>query len=502
MTPPRSIVRGGLIADGSNAEARQADILIVDGKIAEVGPPGLPAPEDAEAVDATDRLVIPGLINAHTHSHLAVAKGVSRSWTLELHLHNGPWTGGGQNLEDRYLFAQASAAEMLLKGCTAAYDLVLELPAPTPEGLFATAAGFVDAGMRVVVAPMMADRTFWTAIPGLRDALPTALRATVDDIRLANHDASLAACETMLRDWPHDREFARPALAPTIPLHCSDDFWTGCRDLAARHGVGIHAHLAESKIQAISGRKVYGHSLTAHLDRLGVLGPHFTAAHGIWLDADDLDILAARGATIAHNPSSNFRLGSGIADVPAMRRAGIEVGIGSDACSCSDHQNLFETMRLACYLSRTASHDPDRWFTPQEVLGMATAGSARALGFAGMLGEIRAGQAADLVVLDTTSINFTPFNDAIHQLVFCEEGRSIDRVMVGGRVVVEGGRLLTLDVAKLRHRLNDRAREIQAANAGRKTALEALQPYVKQFCVGLAEKIGRASCRERVSDPV
>lgn len=481
------LILGGLVADGSAAQARQADILVVDGKIAEVGRGGLAAPEDSLTVDATNRLVIPGLVNAHTHSHLAVAKGVSRSWTLELHLHNGPWTGGGQRLDDRYLFAQACAAEMLLKGCTAAYDLVLELPAPTPEGLFATAAGFVDAGMRVVVAPMMADRTFWEAIPGLRDALPRALRGTVDDIRLASHDVSLAACEAMLRDWPHDRDMARPALAPTIPLHCSDAFWIGCRDLAMQYHVGIHAHMAESKIQAISGRRVYGRSLTAHLDRLGLLGPHFTAAHGIWLDAADLDILAARGAAVAHNPSSNFRLGSGMADVPAMRRAGIAVGIGSDACSCSDHQNLFETMRLACYLSRTASHDPDHWFTPQDVLGMATAGSARVLGFGGTLGEIRPGCAADLVMLDTGSINFTPLNDAVHQLVFCEEGRSIDRVMVGGRVVVEAGRLLTLDLDDLRRRVNERAREIHAANAGRKAALGALEPYVKQFCVGLTE---------------
>ncbi|HEY9212640.1 MAG TPA: amidohydrolase family protein [Ancylobacter sp.] len=480
-------IKGGLVARASDGTIGPADILVMDGRIAEIAASGAPVPDGAELLDATDRLIIPGLVNAHTHSHLAIAKGVSRSWTLELHLHNGPWTGGGQRFEDRYLLAQASAAEMLLKGCTACYDLVLELPAPTPEGMYATAAGFADAGMRAVVAPMMADRTFWQAIPGLRDALPAELRATVDAIVMSPRDASLSACDTMLAEWPFDRSLVRPALAPTIPLHCSDGFWSGCRDLAEKHGAGIHAHLAESKIQAIAGTARYGKSLTAHLDALGILGPNFTAAHGIWLDERDLEILSRRGASVAHNPSSNFRLGSGIANVPAMRAAGICVGIGSDACSCSDHQNLFETMRLACYLSRTASFDPDDWLTPRDAFEMATRGSARALGMQDSIGDIAPGLAADLVFLDLTSVNFTPLNDPLYQLVFAEEGRSIDRVMVGGRTVVENGRLTTIDYPELRRKLNDRAAEIFAANAPRKAALAALEPFVKHYCVGLAQ---------------
>lgn len=480
-------IRGGLVAFPSEGTVRAADLLIEDGRIKAIVAPGAALPDDAEPVDAADRLVMPGLVNAHTHSHLAIAKGISRSWTLELHLHNGPWTGGGQNVDDRYLLAQASAAEMLLKGCTACYDLVLELPTPSPDGMFATAAGYLDAGMRAVVTPMLADRTFWQAIPGLRDALPENARASVDAIRLASSDVALAACERILAEWPHDRAMVRPGLAPTIPLHCSDEFWRGARALADRFGAPMHAHLAESKIQAISGRARYGTSLTAHLDKLGILGPDFTAAHGIWLDADDLAILARNGASVAHNPSSNFRLGSGIANVPAMVAAGVKVGLGSDACSCSDHQNLFEVMRLACYLSRTASFDPDDWLTPADVFDMATRGSARALGMQDLIGDIRPGLAADLVFLDLGTVNFTPLNDALYQLVLAEEGRSITRVMVGGRTVVEDGRLTTIDYPALRDRLNARAQEIFAANAPRKAELAAIEPFVKHFCVGLAQ---------------
>lgn len=481
-----AIFRGAILADGQDHHGGAADVLVVDGRIAAIGPPGMEAPADAETVDAADRMMIPGLVNAHTHSHLAVAKGLSEAWTLELHLHNGPWTGGGQDFEDRRLLAQASAVEMVLKGCTAAYDLVLEMPAPTPEGLVATAEGYLDAGMRAVIAPMMADRTFWRAIPGLMEALPEAMRPAVEAITLSPHDVSLRACAAAARDWPHPRETARLALGPTIPLHCSDGFWEGCRDLAAAEGLAIHCHLAESRVQKAKGREVYGNSLTRHLDRLGIVGPGFTGAHGIWLEPGDLEILAARGASIAHNPTSNFRLGSGVADVPAMRRAGINVGIGSDACSCSDHQNLFEAMRLACYLARTASPNPDDWISPAETLAMATAGGARTLGMAGWIGRLAPGHAADLVLLDLSTTAYMPLNRPVTQLVFCEEGRSVDRVYVGGRKVVDGGRLLTLDQGALRSRLADRAAELQAQNAVRREALAPLEPYVKRFCVGLA----------------
>jgi len=485
---------GARIADGSEHFGEYGELLVVDGHIAEIGQPGMGVPEGTQIIDATDRLILPGLVNSHTHSHLAVAKGLSEAWTLELHLHNGPWTGGGQNLEDRRLLAQASAVEMLTKGCTAAYDLVLELPFPTPEGLFATAQGYLDAGMRVVVAPMMADRTFWRAVPGLLEALPRPLRGAVEKIEAAPYDVALTNCEAAARNWPYELDRARLALAPTIPFHCSDPFWEGCHALSEEHGLGIHCHLAESAVQKIKGRELYGRSLTSHLDSLGLIGPRFTGAHGIWLEPGDLEILAARGAAIAHNPTSNFRLGSGMANVLAMRRAGVAVGLGTDACSCSDHQNLFEAMRLACYLTRTATPDPDEWLSAAETLAMATAGGARVLGMEDLIGRIAVGHAADLVLLDLTTTNYMPLNRPLAQLVFCEEGRSIDRVYVGGRKVVEGGRITTLDYDKLRRRMNDRAIELQAQNADKRASLAPLESFIKNFCIGLSQN------RERLYD--
>jgi guanine deaminase len=481
-----TVIRNALLADAARRTAEAGDLLIVDGRIAEVGPPGLAAPPDAAVLDATDRLIVPGLINGHTHSHLTIGKGLSQTWTLETHLHNGPWVAGSQTLDDRRLLARLAAVEMLMKGCTACYDLVLELPAPTPDGLYATAQGYLDAGMRVAVAPMMADRTFWQAIPGLMAALPEGLRGAVEKIVLADYETSLAACRVALRGWPHDRAHAVLALAPTIPLHCSDAFWTGCRDLAQEFDVGMHAHLAESKVQAVSGPTAYGESLTRHLDRLGIISERFTAAHGVWLTEDDIAVLGARGAKVSHNPSSNFRLGNGIANVPLMRRHGVTVALGTDTCSCSDHLNMFEVMRLACYLPRVRSFDSDDWLMAADVLQMATENGAAALGLGAKLGRIAPGYAADLVLLDLTTINYLPLNNAVQQMVFAEEGRGVDTVLVDGKAVVRAGKPLLVDYETLRREVTDRNAQLKAANAGRRDLLAALEPYVKRFCVGLA----------------
>jgi guanine deaminase len=392
---PRPIVfRGGRVLDIAGHTLRPADILVVGDRIAEMGAPGLPAPADAAPIDATGKLLIPGLINAHTHAHGNLARGSGDRWTLELLLNAGPWLSGSRSFEDIYLSALIGAVEMVLKGCTAAYDLVLELPGPTPAGLEAVARAYREVGMRAVIAPMMADRTLYEAIPGLRAAIPDGLRGHADRLQLPPWKQSLAGAADALRSWKYPRDEVRLALAPTIPLHCSDEFLRGCRQLASEHGVGVHMHLAESRTQAAAGVTRYDKSLTAHLDALGILGPDFTAAHAIWLDRDDIARLADRGARVAHNPGSNLRLGSGIAPIRAMRERGVEVGIGTDGTSCSDNLNMFEAMRLASFVSRPLTPDPGRWLRTEEVLTMATAGSARALGLGEAIGQLAPGYKA------------------------------------------------------------------------------------------------------------
>ena len=485
-TGPMTIIRGGRLLDTRAHRADPGDILVTGDTIAEVGAPGLPAPADARLVDARGLLLHPGLINGHTHAHGNLAKGQGDLWTLELLLTAGPWISGGRTLEDRYLSAKLGAVEMVLKGCTAAYDLPLELPVPTPEGVAAVGRGYADVGMRAVVAPMVADRTFYEAIPGLLDVLPPALRREVDALRLAPWKTTAASLGRVLHGWTLDRDRVRLAVAPTIPHHCSDEFLLACADLAREHGLGLHTHVAESKVQAVVGLQHYARTPTAHLDELGMLGPHFTAAHGVWLDGDDMKRLGDRGASVAHNPGSNLRLGNGLADVRAMLERGVNVGVGTDGANCSDNLNMYEAMRLASLVSKGRSPDVERWVRTEEVVIAATEGSARALGFEGRLGRLAPGYKADIVFLDLQHPNWIPLNDPTNQLVHTEDGGAVTHVMIGGRLIVEHRRVTTVDLAALAREVDAAHRRLAEATAPARALYEGLAPLVGRFCPGLA----------------
>jgi 5-methylthioadenosine/S-adenosylhomocysteine deaminase len=349
----------------------------------------------------------------------------------------------------------------------------------------AVADAYAEVGMRGTIAPMMADHTLYSALPGLMEALPPHLQRRAQQIAAAPYEASITAAKDILSNWRHNREQLRPALGPTIPLHCTDAFLLACARLAEQYGVSLQTHVAESKAQARLGFTKYGKSLIAHLQSLGLLGPRFSAAHGIWLDGDDIARLADAGAGVVHNPMSNLRLGSGVAPARALLQAGVLLGIGTDASNTSDGQNMFEAQRLAALLSRVADADPDRWLSVEEVFRAATEGSAAILGF-DRIGRLQPGYRADIVFLDIGHINYVPLRNPLRQLVFAENGAAIDSVMINGRFVLCGGRLLNIDEARVRRQVEAAVERLDAAN---RQPLEAAEPFcdlVGHFCLAHA----------------
>ncbi len=481
-----TIIRGGRVLDARAHRADPADILITGDTITEIGAPGLAAPSDATIVDARGKLLHPGLINAHTHAHGNLAKGMGDRWTLELLLTAASWIGGNRSLEDKRLSAKLGAVEMVLKGCTACYDLAFEWPAPTLEGLQAVGGAYAEVGMRAVVAPMVSDRTFFEAIPGLKPTLPPALQQSVEKLQPAPWKTSVENMGQALAGWRLDRDQVRLAVAPTIPHHCSDEFIRACVGLSREHGAGMHTHVAESKVQAIVGLQRYGKTLTAHLDDLGVVGPHFTVAHGVWLDTDDMKRLGDRGASVAHNPGSNMRLGNGLADMRGMLERRVNVGIGTDGANCSDNLNMYEAMRLASFASKAQGPDLERWVTTEEVALAATEGSARALGLEGKIGRLAAGYKADIVFLDLGHVNWLPLNDPTNQLVHTEDGSAVSHVMIGGRMIVDNRRLTTVDLGALAREAASARERLARLNAPGKELYEQLAAVVGRFCPGLA----------------
>ena len=218
------LISGGLVVDSQSGMTDQKDLRIEDGRIVAIGTPGTVNGANAARHDARDRLIMPGLINAHTHGHANLLKGVAEAWTLEASLTNGPWLAGTRDPETMYLSTLLGAIDMLSKGCTACFDLVYEFPRPTKQGFMAVAQAYADAGMRAVLAPMVADKSLFQSIPGLIEALPQDLRDTVLRFDLASSEQVIAAVESIVAVRNDLPDGITLAIAPTIPHHCSERF--------------------------------------------------------------------------------------------------------------------------------------------------------------------------------------------------------------------------------------------------------------------------------------
>ena len=482
------IIRGGRVLDG--AELKRANVLIEDDRIVAVGAT-VTAPVATRVIDADGRIVLPGMINAHTHAASHLARGRAGSWTLEDLLVHAPANYGLRSPDDEYLSAAIGAIEMLKTGCTAAYDLYMAVPAITTEAMEAVVRAYTDVGLRAVLAPAVADVVFHRTVPRLLELLPADLRAVVDAMQPAPTKDLLALTESIIRRWHGAADGrVRIAVAPTIPNQATDEFLDGCARLAREYGVGVHTHLAESKVQAVESERRWGKTIVARLEEHGLLGPGFVGAHAIWLTGDDIRRLADTGAAVAHNPGSNLRLGCGIAPVREMLDAGLAVGLGTDGSVCADNQNLFEALRIASVVSTIRfPHATERWLDAGTVWGLATSGSARVLGLADDLGAIAPGRKADLVLLRADSVFLQPLADPLNALVYAETGASVETVLVGGRVVLEGGRVTTLDEERIY------AQAHAAAEAQRARSREAWE-----LARRLAPFVG-AACRAAVATP-
>ncbi|GAA1951474.1 amidohydrolase family protein [Microbacterium aquimaris] len=467
----RLIVHGGAVLSSDAEQVVHADLLIEDGMIAQIRDRGHGedpfAGVDAARLDARRRLVAPGFVNGHTHSHTGILGGIARDWTLEHSLINGPWTGAERSVELTRISALLVATELVASGCTALFDLVYRFPDVDADGFLATAEAYRDVGVRATLAPMVADRSLYEALPALAScghpatAAASSLPAAADII---------AACAGLIERWPHDRTMLAPAVAPTIPAHCSDELLAGLDRLARETGVRLHMHLAESKPQARAGAQRYGRSITAELDARGMLRPGVTVAHAVWIDGADARLLATGGVDVVTVPGSNMRLGSGLQDSRALVEAGATLAVGTDGANSADALDMLHAVQLTSSVSHVFDRPAHEWLTPGEVLRAATAGGAAAVGLGEVTGRIAPGYAADLVFWDLGAAAFTPGIDLVNQIVTAARAGDVRTVMVGGRIVVDDGVVTGVDVSRLRDRAAELCEEYFAAATPRRAA--------------------------------
>jgi len=477
------ILRQGQVFRTTTLSFERMDVLLEGNRIVALGPK-LTSPAGAQELNATDYFVLPGLINAHTHAHNNLLKCLGDNWTLEDLLNHRSAVYGNRTVEDQYLSAAIGAIEMLKTGCTAAYDLCAISPVPTDEGVEAVVRAYVDVGMRVVIAPSVSDLSFYETLPGFVELLPIELLRDIHSFIPATKDIILKVTKNAIRRWNgFSGGRIQFGFAPTIPGQCSDTLLKECGRLAREYDVGLHTHLVETKVQALYAWHRWGKSQVAHLSELGLLGPRFVGAHGVWLNEDDIKQLADHGCSIAHNPASNLKLGSGIAPIRELLDSGVNVGLATDGSMSSDNQNMFEALRFAALISKIRfPHQPDLWIGAKAAWQMATTGSAKLLGLADDIGAIEPGRKADLILLRSDSAFLRPMNHPVNALVYAETGADVDTVLVDGRIVLQHGRVVTVDEETLRRRAQESADRLRAENSSATDTAQRLAPYIKKAC--------------------
>jgi 5-methylthioadenosine/S-adenosylhomocysteine deaminase len=346
--------------------------------------------------------------------------------------------------EDFYASALLGGMEMLKNGATTVLDHFFGNQESRFMGAGAAIQAMRDLGLRHVVALTLSDKNYEETIP----LGTTASNLTEEIKRMSASEAKatkawLDDCEAFIDTFHRPDRLTTCCPGPSAVQRCSDELLQGAADIARKKELPIHIHLAETKAQAVMGRRLYGTSLLQHLGSLDILNSRLSLAHSVWIEPADIALLAQSHATPVHNPASNLRIGSGLAPVRELLSAGVPVALGTDGAASNDGQNMFDAVRLAALIHNQAGTDFNQWITPLQALAMATRNGAPACGL--NTGMLAAAKTADVVLLRRDTPTFTPLNDVISQLAFCENGSSVDTVIVDGELIVEDGCLKTID---------------------------------------------------------
>ena len=417
-------------------------VALKGAEIVAVGPPAelhrRYAP--AQVLDYPQGLILPGLINAHTHAAMALFRGLADDLPLEEWLNNYIFPAESRlNGDFVYWGTKLAVAEMLLSGTTTFTDMYL----------FAdhVARAAAETGIRAVVGEVLYD------FPSPNYGPPAA---------------GLKFSEDLCRAW-QDHPLIRVAIQPHAVYTCSPELLQQCGELAAKYDTRLIMHLAETHREVEDCQARYGASPVAHLHRLGLLNHRLLADHAVVLSEADKELLAASGAGVAHCPESNMKLASGIAPVADLLRRGVPVGLGTDGCASNNNLDLIQEMDTAAKLQKVHCLDPTVLPAPT-ALSLATCGGARVLGLEKEVGTLAPGLKGDLIVIDLDQPHLTPLYDPYSHLVYAATGADVQTVLVHGRVVVQDRRLLSFDLAETLARARELAGGLLAKKVGNLTS--------------------------------
>lgn len=441
--PIALIISGGTVVTMDREARVIADgAVAVDGdKIVEVGVAStlLAKYQPRVLVDARGQVVMPGLVNTHTHAPMVLFRGLGDDRALMDWLQQYIFPAEAKMVSPAFVSVgtRLAALEMIESGTTTFADMYYfedDIAAATHE-----------AGLRAILGQSVIK-------------FPVADAKTPDE--------ALARAEAFIAKWKADA-LITPALAPHAPYTVEPATLKAVRAMANRYGVPLLIHLAETRDEVKTIQDTYHTTPTRHLESLGIWEGRSLAAHGVWLDDEDLAILARRGVGLAHNPESNMKLASGVATVTKWLERGIKAGLGTDGAASNNDLDMFEAMRTAAFLQKLATSNPQA-LPARQALELATIRGAEALGLGDRTGSLEAGKQADIITVDMTGARQTPMFDAMSHLVYVTRGDDVQTTIVAGRILMQDRRVRSLDrTAVLRdaRTMAERVREAVSAPA-------------------------------------
>ena len=421
--PPQAaslVITGGtvLTVDDQRRVLSPGAVAIAGTDIVAVGTPAEIAARytAAETIDATGQVVLPGLINTHTHAAMVLYRGLGNDLNLQDWLTKYIFPAEARTVSPEFVRAgtRLAALEMILGGTTTFVDMYYF------EEEVAEAAR--QAGIRGVLGQ-------------------TVIQFPVADAKTP--EAALARARTFIAKYKDDA-LVTPAVAPHSIYTLSAATLQAADRLARDERVPLLIHLEETKKERDDAMAAHGMSPTAYLAKLGLLGPHLLGAHGVWLAPEDIALVAKAGASMSHNPESNMKLASGTAPVAGYLAAGVALGLGTDGAASNNDLDMFEAMRQAAFLQKVVRNDPTAAPATQ-VLEMATRLGARAIGMGDTLGQLAVGRRADVIIVDTTRPHLQPMFDPVAQVVYAAKASDVRTTVIDGRIVMHERMVRTLD---------------------------------------------------------
>lgn len=450
-----TLIQSVLALQGDSLQA--VDVLLVDGHIHTVAPAGaLSSTPDQQVISGQDKLLLPGFVNGHTHSSQVWQRGLIPQLPLELWLAN-VFDSTPQQLQQFYWGAVSTAVDTVLSGGTCLMDHTYLIPGREMETVDALVQGYKSIGIRAVIAPLIQDLPFAASFPAgcllPQGASPQPAAQ------------QLSVMEALIAEFHDPNQGIYVGLGATGFHRCSDALLQGCAELSDRYQLCYHTHLLETRTQRRLAQERYGISAVQHLHNLGCLGPRTSLAHGVWIDDEEIALLATTGATLVHNPVSNLRLGSGLAPILKCLQAGLNVSFGCDGAASNDAQNLLEVIKLGTILHTVSDSDYENWLTPEQAIGMATIGGAKGVNLGDCTGTITAGMSADLVLYDLNHPSMLPRNNALQLLVLGRPTEVVEAVWIRGRQIVDQGQVLTMDTDALHQALRQYPLDVKRAQS-------------------------------------